>query len=218
MVDVTKLTNPGRPGKLPAVYLFNICDASSPGMAGDVYHLPYAEAVQGERHGWEKRGRTRAGVEWSHGVQWTRNPNHPPDPRCPECHGPKLPPPTFCNSIAPDRQHSCELTAGHAGKCRQERPAGGYKFWSIEPAPAKEPRVHVPAENLERYRRLIKLAQHVERIGNARSNRGDYAGANRAWSRESRIREQAQTLRVPGRREASGPETPCKVQGPDAPR
>jgi hypothetical protein len=64
--------------------------------------------------------------------------------------------------------------------------------------------VHVPPENLVRYRRIMNLARHVERIGNQRSNRGDYAGANRAWARASRISAEAQTLRVPGNRQRAG--------------
>jgi hypothetical protein len=61
--------------------------------------------------------------------------------------------------------------------------------------------MHVPAENLPRYRRLMGLVRKVERIGNSRSNRGDYAGANAAWGRSSRISTVAQSLRVPGRHE-----------------
>jgi hypothetical protein len=129
-------------------------------MAGDVFHLPYVEAVEGKRHGYEERGRTRSGVEWSHGVKWTRDAGHPPDPRCPECHNPAPP-----------------------------------------PARAEEPRVHVPEERLARYRRIMALFRKVDRIGNTRSNRGDYAGANAAWTRADKIRTAAQTLRVRGRNE-----------------
>jgi hypothetical protein len=59
--------------------------------------------------------------------------------------------------------------------------------------------MHVPPENLPRYRRLMVLYERVEWIGNARSNRGDYAGANAAWHRASEIHHAAQELRVPGR-------------------
>ena len=52
-----------------------ICDASDPGMAGDVYHMPYIESVDGYRHGYMTR----------HGVQWTRSMDHPADARCPGC-------------------------------------------------------------------------------------------------------------------------------------
>ena len=64
--------------------------------------------------------------------------------------------------------------------------------------------MHVPDENLPRYRRLMELVRHVDRIGNNRSNRGDYAGANSAWSRSSRISSVAQSLRVPGWKEQLG--------------
>jgi hypothetical protein len=144
------------------VYLFNLCDSSTPGESGGLYTLPYGEAVEGKRHGYAVEHKSRISDRRARYVEWTRNPNHPPDPKCPEC---SAPPP--------------------------------------EPRPAPEPkgsRVHVPAENLERYRRIMNLARHVERIGNQRSNRGDYAGANRAWSRASAIQQTAQTLRVPGTR------------------
>jgi hypothetical protein len=59
--------------------------------------------------------------------------------------------------------------------------------------------MHVPAENLPRYRRLMKLYDKVEWIGNLRSNRGDYVGANAAWRRAAQINHIAQELRVPGR-------------------
>jgi hypothetical protein len=148
------------------VYLFNICDSSAPGMAGDVYHLPYVEAVEGKRHGYTVTHTSRIDGRTRSFTQWTRDAGHPPDPKCPECHSPTPPP------------------------ARQD------------PAPRKGTRVHVPPENLERYRRIMNLARHVERIGNQRSNRGDYAGANRAWNRASKISTAAQTLRVRGRRES----------------
>jgi hypothetical protein len=59
--------------------------------------------------------------------------------------------------------------------------------------------MHVRDEDLPRYRRLMKLARRVEQIGNARSNRGDYPGANRAYRMSSRIITVAQSLRVPGK-------------------
>lgn len=136
------------------MYYWNICDSSAPGEAGGVYTLPYGEAVDGKRHGFQ--------VSKHRGVEWTRNPDHKPDPKCPECSAPPAPRP------------------------------------EPEPEP-KGPRVHVPPENLDRYRRLMALVHKVDRIGNTRSNRGDYAGANRAWSRASAIKQTAQTLRVRGR-------------------
>jgi hypothetical protein len=58
--------------------------------------------------------------------------------------------------------------------------------------------MHVPAENLPRYRRLIALYQKLDRVGNHRSNHGDYPGANAAWRRAGEISRAAQDLRVPG--------------------
>lgn len=58
------------------MYFWTICDSSAPGMSGQVYRLPYPEAVEGKRHGYATK---------HNGVQWTRNPDHPADPRCPEC-------------------------------------------------------------------------------------------------------------------------------------
>jgi len=59
--------------------------------------------------------------------------------------------------------------------------------------------LHVPPDNLTRYRRLIALYRKVDRIGNMRSNRGDYPGANAAWRRAAQIQNVAQDLRVAGR-------------------
>lgn len=59
--------------------------------------------------------------------------------------------------------------------------------------------MHVPESNLPRYRRLMALAWLLDRIGNRRSGRGDYAGANNAWARRGRVADVAQGLRVPGR-------------------
>ena len=56
--------------------------------------------------------------------------------------------------------------------------------------------MHVPNENLPRYRRLKKLHRHVDSIGNRRSNRGDYSGANAAWRRAGQIMQAAQSLRA----------------------
>lgn len=77
--------------------------------------------------------------------------------------------------------------------------------------------MHVPDENLPRYRRLMALVRKVERIGNNRSNRGDYAGANAAWSRSSRISTAAQSLRVPGGKEKQlGDQPPTEISSLDA--
>jgi hypothetical protein len=68
--------------------------------------------------------------------------------------------------------------------------------------------MHVPDENLPRYRRLMELSRHIERIGNHRSNRGDYRGANAAWARASKVSHNAQSLRVPGWKEQLGDQLP----------
>jgi hypothetical protein len=62
-----------------------LCDSSQPGESGGVYTLPYSEAVDGRRHGYKLIRTTRTGQQWDRGVEWTRDPNHPPDPKCPEC-------------------------------------------------------------------------------------------------------------------------------------
>lgn len=52
------------------------CDSSSPGVAEDgLYVTPYVEAVEGYHHAYKTR----------QGVEWTRNWDHPEDPRCPAC-------------------------------------------------------------------------------------------------------------------------------------
>jgi hypothetical protein len=108
---------------------------------------------------------------------------------------------TYCNSISKTGTHSCELEKDHDGPCRAESFRGGYVFWRpAPPAPRGEQiSVHVPPENLIPYRRIMNLARHVDSIGNTRSNRGDYAGANAAWTRAERISREAQKLRVPGK-------------------
>lgn len=52
-----------------------ICGPENPGMNGAVYHTPYIEAVEGYEHAHSTRL----------GVAWTRNPQHPEDPKCPGC-------------------------------------------------------------------------------------------------------------------------------------
>lgn len=59
--------------------------------------------------------------------------------------------------------------------------------------------MHVPPENLARYRRLMALSRHLESIGNHRSGRGDYDGANAVWLRATLARARGYELRVPGR-------------------
>lgn len=54
-----------------------ICSPDNPGVGAiGVYHLPYIEATEGKRHAFNTG---------ASGIVWTRNPNHYPDPRCPEC-------------------------------------------------------------------------------------------------------------------------------------
>lgn len=56
-------------------------DASHPAVEGGTYVIAYGELVDGYRHAYK----------WTspHGhrseVRYSRTPNHPPDPRCPEC-------------------------------------------------------------------------------------------------------------------------------------
>lgn len=60
-----------------------ICDADYPPVEDGRYHIAYNEAVDGYRHAYadpdSRRGRRRGKVRYS------RTPNHPADPRCPEC-------------------------------------------------------------------------------------------------------------------------------------
>ena len=72
--------------------------------------------------------------------------------------------------------------------------------------------MHVPDENLPRYRRLMALVRKIERIGNNRSNRGDYPGANAAWRRSSEVSTAAQSLRVMGLREMAWREMARETQ------
>lgn len=59
--------------------------------------------------------------------------------------------------------------------------------------------MHVAPEHLIRYRRLVRLAHRLSSVGNLRSGRGDYTGANKAWRQEEQVVRQAQALRVPGK-------------------
>ena len=58
--------------------------------------------------------------------------------------------------------------------------------------------MHVPDENLPRYRRLMVLYRKMDFLGATRSNRGDYAGANDIWRRAAKVHHAAQDLRIPG--------------------
>lgn len=57
-------------------------DANSPAVEGGTYVIGYSELVDGYRHAYEapvgKHGYRTV-------VRYSRDRNHPPDPRCPEC-------------------------------------------------------------------------------------------------------------------------------------
>lgn len=56
-------------------------DADHPAVEGGRYHIAYGEMVDGYRHAFEVAvGKYRTVVRYS------RDANHPPDPRCPACH------------------------------------------------------------------------------------------------------------------------------------
>jgi hypothetical protein len=52
-----------------------IDDANYPAVEGGRYHISYVELVDGYRHAF-RDGRK---------VRYSRTPDHPADPRCPEC-------------------------------------------------------------------------------------------------------------------------------------
>lgn len=52
-------------------------DADHPGVENGRYHIGYVELVDGYRHAFRDE-RTRK-------VRYSRTPDHPADPRCPEC-------------------------------------------------------------------------------------------------------------------------------------
>lgn len=60
-----------------------VCDASSQQPGTTPYHIGYIEMVDGYRHAWTVISRSGRRT-LLHG----RAANHPPDPRCPECHPP----------------------------------------------------------------------------------------------------------------------------------
>jgi len=59
-----------------------IDDADHPSIEGGVYHIGYVEMVDGYRHAYRapvgKCGHRTV-------IRYSRSPNHPADPRCPEC-------------------------------------------------------------------------------------------------------------------------------------
>lgn len=58
-----------------------IDDASHPAIEGGVYHIAYGELVDGYRHAYE----VTSPYGYRKEVRYSRTPNHPADPRCPEC-------------------------------------------------------------------------------------------------------------------------------------
>ena len=65
-----------------------LCGTDRPQAGSAPYYIAYSDLVDGYRHAWAevgKRGHSRK-------VRVGRNANHPPDPRCPECHPLSNPP------------------------------------------------------------------------------------------------------------------------------
>jgi hypothetical protein len=61
--------------------------------------------------------------------------------------------------------------------------------------------MHVPEENLKKYRELMNVSHRYNRLGNKASNVGRYGQANELWAISRRYRVKAQELRVPGKDE-----------------
>ena len=61
--------------------------------------------------------------------------------------------------------------------------------------------MHVPDENLHRYRRLAELAHLMSRMGDMCSNIGQYEDANKLWAMGGKYKRLANDLRVPGKGE-----------------
>lgn len=58
-----------------------LCAADSPQPGTKPYHIGYTDLVDGYRHAW-----TETGPGGRKKLRHGRSPNHPADPRCPECH------------------------------------------------------------------------------------------------------------------------------------
>jgi len=71
--------------------------------------------------------------------------------------------------------------------------------------------MHVPEENLPRYRSLKNIADQFDRLGNSLSNIGAYKDANAMWSKRASWNARAQELRVAGEREAVEPPYPVDL-------
>jgi hypothetical protein len=61
--------------------------------------------------------------------------------------------------------------------------------------------MHVPEENLHRYRRLRELSHLMSRMGDMCSNMGQYEDANALWFMGGKYKRMANALRVPGKDE-----------------
>jgi hypothetical protein len=59
-----------------------IDDAAHPAVERGKYVVPYNESVDGYRHAYKWTSPRGFRSE----VRYSRTANHPPDPRCPECH------------------------------------------------------------------------------------------------------------------------------------
>lgn len=67
--------------------------------------------------------------------------------------------------------------------------------------------MHVPEENLERYRMLIGINHLISRMGNQVSNLGQHGDANALWAMAGRYKVMANQLRVPGKNELTQSES-----------
>ena len=63
--------------------------------------------------------------------------------------------------------------------------------------------MHVPEENLPKYRRLAELSFLMQRMGGMVSNLGEHADANTFWALGGKYKRLANELRVPGKDEES---------------
>jgi hypothetical protein len=61
--------------------------------------------------------------------------------------------------------------------------------------------MHVPEENLPRYRRMRELSHLMSRMGDMASNMGELADANTLWALGGKYKRMANELRVPGKDE-----------------
>lgn len=55
---------------------------------------------------------------------------------------------------------------------------------------------HVPEENLDRYRRILRIANQVGSLGGQVSGMGEYGDANLLWGLERKYHDKANELRV----------------------